>query len=48
MKIVVFFPLTKKYINTNGDGIVINKENSDINEDGNVNFLDLLALKALV
>ena len=42
------YTLLKKYINTNGDGIVINKENSDINEDGNVNFLDLLALKALV
>lgn len=42
------YTLLKRYINTNGDGIVINEKNADINEDGNVNFLDLLALKSLV
>jgi len=38
----------KKYINANGEGIKINEANSDVNGDGKVSFLDLLALKALV
>ena len=38
----------RKYINNGGSGIKIKELNSDINEDGNVDFLDLLALKALI
>jgi len=42
------YTLLKKYINSGSTGIEINISNSDINEDGKVNFLDLLALKSLV
>ena len=42
------YTLLKRYINAGCEGIKINETNSDINNDGMVNFLDLLALKALV
>lgn len=42
------YTLLKKYINSGSTGIEINISNSDINQDGKVNFLDLLALKSLV
>lgn len=41
------YTLLKKYINTGG-AVKINENNSDINNDGTVSFLDLLALKKLV
>lgn len=41
------YTILKKYINTNGN-VNINKDNADINEDGQVSFLDLLALKTLM
>nr|MCR4943893.1 hypothetical protein [Clostridium sp.] len=42
--------LFRKYLNNGGENsnIKINTENADVNEDGNINFFDLVALKALI
>lgn len=42
------YTLLRRYINASGEGIVINKEESDINGDGSVDFFDLVALKSLI
>ena len=41
------YTLLKRYINT-GAGVKINEKNADVNKDGTISFLDLLALKTLV
>lgn len=42
------YTLLKKYVNTVGEGVKIYKDASDMNGDGKVDFLDLLALKSLI
>ncbi|MCR4944191.1 MAG: glycoside hydrolase family 9 protein [Clostridium sp.] len=42
------YTLFRKYLNNGMIGIKINEEASDINQDGNVNFFDLVALKSLI
>lgn len=42
------YTLLRRYINNGGEGVKIYKEASDINSDGKIDFLDLLALKTLV
>ncbi|SFU53964.1 endoglucanase Cel9M [Clostridium sp. DSM 8431] len=44
------YTLFRKYLNNGGENsnIKINTENADVNEDGNINFFDLVALKALI
>lgn len=41
------YTMLKRYINTSGE-CAINEKNSDINKDGEVTFLDLLALRSLI
>ncbi len=42
------YTLLKRFVNAGGDGVTIVEGNSDVNADGKVDFLDLLALKALI
>lgn len=44
------YTLLRKYVNNGGkeSNIVITEKNADVNKDGNVNFFDLVALKALI
>ena len=41
------YTLLRKYLN-NGGNVQINKDNADVNEDGVINFFDLVALKAMI
>lgn len=41
------YTLLKRYINTNG-GVKLVEANADVNEDGQITFLDLLALKSML
>lgn len=43
------YTLLRKYVNAGGESnIKVNEVNSDVNEDGVINFFDLVALKALI
>lgn len=42
------FSLLKMYIDSGNDSVEVNEKNSDVNKDGNINFLDLVALKNLI